>query len=77
MKISQFRCHCALWWLIRQSVKRTDEVKYGPLKPVSFSTMAVAYVGCKPFQQKKNEIEILASSDSVFSPDSNYGFEKS
>ena len=43
MKISQFRCHCSLWWLIRQSVKRTDEVKYGPLKPVSFSTMAVAY----------------------------------
>ena len=35
------------------------------------------YVGCKPFQEKKFEIEILDSSDSVFSPDSEYGFEKS
>ena len=34
-------------------------------------------VGCKPFQEKKIEIEILASSDSVFSPDSEYGFENS
>ena len=34
-------------------------------------------IGCKPFQEKKIEIEILASSDSVFSPDSEYGFENS
>ena len=35
-----------------------------------------SYLGCKPFQGKILEIEILCSSDSVFSPDSEYGFEK-
>ena len=34
-------------------------------------------LGCKPFQDKFLEIEILCSSDSVFSPDSKYGFQKS
>ena len=34
-------------------------------------------VGCKPFQEKFLEIGILCSSDSVFSPDSEYGFQKS
>ena len=34
-------------------------------------------LGCKPFQEKIFEIEILTSSDSVFSPDSEYGFEMS
>ena len=33
-------------------------------------------LGCKPFQEKI-EIEILGSSDSVFSPDSEYGFQRS
>ena len=31
--------------------------------------------GCKPFQEKFFEIEILCSSDSVFSPDSKYGLK--
>ena len=34
-------------------------------------------LGCKPFQGKILEIEILCSSDSVFSSDSEYGFKKS
>ena len=34
-------------------------------------------LGCKPFYGKSLEIENLCSSDSVFSPDSEYGFEKS
>ena len=34
------------------------------------------HLGCKPFQEKKIGIEIFCSSDSVFSPDSEYGFEK-
>ena len=35
------------------------------------------YLGCKPFQEKNLEIEILCSSDSVFSPDSENSFQKS
>ena len=34
-------------------------------------------VGCKPFQEKILEIGILSTSDSVFSPDSEYGSKKS
>jgi len=41
------------------------------------SNVMAKRLGCKPFQEKKFEIEILASTDSVFSPDSEYGFEKS
>ena len=37
----------------------------------------VMELGCKPFQEKNLEIEILCSSDSVFSPYSEYGFNKS
>ena len=33
------------------------------------------HLGCKPFEEKIFEIEILASS--AFSPDSEYGFEMS
>ena len=36
-----------------------------------------AQLGCKPSQDKKNENEILSLSDSDFSPDSEYGFQKS
>ena len=34
-------------------------------------------IGCKPSQENFFEIEILYSSDAVFSPDSDYGFQKS
>ena len=34
-------------------------------------------LGCKPFQEKFLEIGILCTSDSVFSPDSEYGSKKS
>ena len=34
-------------------------------------------LGCKPFQEIFLQIGIFGSSDSVFSPDSEYGFEKS
>ena len=33
-------------------------------------------LGCKPFQEKNFGIEIFCSSDSVFSADSEYGFQK-
>ena len=35
------------------------------------------YVGHESVNQEKIEIEILCSSDSVFSPDSEYGFKRS
>ena len=33
-------------------------------------------IGCKPFQEKNLEIGILCTSDSVFSPDFEYGYQK-
>ena len=35
------------------------------------------WIGCKPFQEKFLEIEILCASNSVFSPDSEYSFQTS
>ena len=44
---------------------------------IYFDRFDRSQVGCKPFQEKILEIEISCTSDSAFSPDSEYGFKKS
>ena len=43
----------------------------------SFADLNGLWIGCQPSKEKIFEIVILCSSDSVFSPESEYGFKKS
>ena len=65
------------YWDVRRSEEPCDR---GIIRTKSHDENGISPtvgLGCKPFQEKTLEIEISCTSDSAFSPDSEYGFKKS